>query len=401
MPLAAGRVLALLRGYAIGLVVAFVVGLLAILGRLAPLEAWTLKPLLGGGSAGEAPRWIRVVLAGSAALVLGYCATVLETVVRLQREKPRLSPFFSPGVLREIVRRRDRSSLASSRRLVTVLFSDLHGFTSLSEKLPPARIDEMLREYLSETTEIVFKYRGAIDKYIGDRVMALYNVPLEDEEHALNAIRTALDVQEWTLDVSARWRAKFGVSIRSGVGINTGEAVVGTIGSTQRPAYTAIGDTVNLASRLPSIAKEHKTSVIISESTYRCVQGRFLTREVGNVTVQGKRRRVKVFAVMPNDIRKHPRAALEAGARLDRMGGGTAHVRTRDISEGGLAVSGVPEDWDVGSLVLIRCEGHWLPKPLGAAGTIVWRRGGDAGILFRALDPDAVPAVVERASRRR
>src|SRR5438132_14320458 len=118
--------------------------------------------------------------------------------------------------------------------------------------------------------------------------MALYNVPFEDPEHDIKAVRTGLEYQERTLIVSKRWEEKLGITIRNGVGINTGEAVVGTMGSKQRLEYTAIGDTINLGARLESITKDYGASIIISESTYDYVHGEFLTRELGGVTVKGK-----------------------------------------------------------------------------------------------------------------
>src|SRR5262245_56344537 len=159
--------------------------------------------------------WIRAV-AVTFGLVLGYGATVVENFVREQREKQRLSRFFSPDVLREVVRDRDGRLLRPRRRLVTVLFSDIRGFTTISERLQPEQVDEMLREYLSVMTEVVFRHRGTVDKYMGDGIMALYNAPREDSEHALNAIRTALEFQERVVPFSARWEAKLGVPIRCG-----------------------------------------------------------------------------------------------------------------------------------------------------------------------------------------
>ena len=334
--------------------------------------------------------WLRG-MAPTLALVLGYGATVVENFVREQREKRRLSRFFSPDVLRAVVRGQEEASLGSSRRTVTVLFSDLRGFTSISERLEPEQIAEMLREYLTEMTEIVFKHGGTVDKYIGDCVMALYNVPFEDPEHVVKAVRTGLEFQERTLAAAARWEAKYGVTIRNGVGINTGEAIVGTLGSMQRLEYTAIGDTVNLAARLESLTKDYGASIIISESTYEHVKGLFPTRELGEVTVKGKTVPVKIYAVLPPDIRKYPRAVLDAGAVLtDAATGQVCQVRTRDISEGGLALAGVPADWTLGAKVQIRLEGGALPKPIVAEGTIAWRRGEDAGIIFTAVESDSV-----------
>jgi len=344
--------------------------------------------------------WVRGV-AGTLGLTVGYGATVIENFVREQREKRRLSQFFSPEVLREVVRHRDDNSLGSTRRLVTVLFSDIRGFTTLSERLEPEQVAEMLREYLSEMTEIVFRHGGTVDKYIGDCVMALYNAPFPDPDHAVKAVRTGLEFQEKTLEVSRRWEAKLGVQIRNGVGINTGEAVVGTMGSRQRLEYTAIGDTINLGARLESITKEYGVGIIVSEYTHRLLKDEFMTRELGEVIVKGKSQPVKIFGVLPGSLRKHPRAALEAAATLVVVGGDAeCHATTRDISEGGVAVGGVPETFATGIKVQVRCEGGLLPTPLAAEGVIAWRRGNVVGIKFTDLPADVAPAVADYVKTR-
>lgn len=231
-------------------------------------------------------------------LLAGYGATVVESYIREQREKRRLSRFFSPAVLTEIIRHRHDAALTSSRRLITVLFSDLRGFTALSEKLRPEQVVEILTDYLTELTGVVFQHGGTVDKYVGDCIMALYNVPFDQQDHAAQAVRTAIEFQRRTRALSAKWEARLGVQLKNGVGINTGEAVVGTMGSRQRLEYTAIGDTVNLAARLESITKDVKSPIVISEATYLAVQGRFQTRDLGMVTVKGKEQAVRIFAVL-------------------------------------------------------------------------------------------------------
>lgn len=336
------------------------------------------------------------------ALVLGYGITVVDNYVREQREKRRLSQFFSPDVLAEIVRHPADATLGSTRRRITVLFSDIRGFTSLSEKVEPEQVAEMLREYLSEMTEVVFRHGGTVDKYIGDCIMALYNAPFDDPDHAANAVRTGLELQERTLAVSARWEAKLGEPIRNGVGINTGDAVVGAMGSRQRLEYTAIGDTVNLASRLESLTKDHATGMIISESTHEEVKGRFITRELGSVAVKGKAKPVGIYAVVAGDVRKYPRTSLDAGAAIVVAGGGrTWTVRTRDVSEGGVAVVGLPPEVGAGTVVEIRCEGGDLPQPIIAEGRIAWRRDELAGVEFSTVGPDEAPAVGELVGTRK
>jgi adenylate cyclase len=330
------------------------------------------------------------------ALVLGYGITVVDNYVREQREKRRLSQFFSPDVLAEIVRHPTDATLGSTRRRITVLFSDIRGFTSLSEKVEPEQVAEMLREYLSEMTEVVFRHGGTVDKYIGDCIMALYNAPFDDPDHAANAVRTGLELQERTLAVSTRWQAKLGEQIRNGVGINTGDAVVGAMGSRQRLEYTAIGDTVNLASRLESLTKDHATGMIISESTHEEIKGRFITRELGAVAVKGKAKPVGIYAVVAGDVRRYPRTSLDAGATIVVAGSRqTWTVRRRDVSEGGVAVVGLPPEVEAGTLVEVRCEGGDLPRPIVAEGRIVWRRDELAGVEFLTVRSDETPAAGE------
>jgi CHASE2 domain-containing sensor protein/class 3 adenylate cyclase len=379
---------------------ALVLRLRALRAFLAAAALWVILTLAAYGGFALAGWWMRG-MAGTVALVLGYGGTVIEHFVREQRERRRLSQFFSPAVVREVVRHKDDGSLTTTRRLVTVLFSDIRGFTSLSEQLEPEQVAEMLREYLTEMTEIVFRNGGTVDKYIGDCVMALYNVPFEDPQHAIKAVRTGLEFQERTLAVSKRWEEKLGIAIRNGVGINTGEAVVGTLGSKQRLEYTAIGDTINLGARLESITKDYKSNIIISESTYVLVKDHFVTKELGDVTVKGKTRPVKIYAVLPDNIRKHPRATLAAAATLSLAGDGrTCRVATRDISEGGMALHGVPEEWTPGQVVQIRCEGGALPKPIVAEALIAWRRGDEVGVTFTSLEPDSAPMVAEYLGNR-
>jgi len=345
--------------------------------------------------------WLRGV-ALTFGLVLGYGATVVENFVREQREKQRLSRFFSPDVLRVVVRDRGGRSLRPRRRLVTVLFSDIRGFTTISERLQPEQVDEMLRDYLTVMTEVVFRHGGTIDKYIGDGIMALYNAPYEDPAHALNAIRTALEFQERALPFSARWEAKLGATIRCGVGINSGEAVVGSLGSRQRNEYTAVGDTVNLAARLESVTKDYGVPIIISEYTYAYVKGQFPTSELDTVTVKGKSQPVKIYGVMPSSMRRHPRAPLDAAAQLTAVGDGrVCRARTVDISEGGLALVGIPDEWPVGSKIEISVGGGEPGLRVVAEGTIVSRRGEKAGVQFTSLDAGSAPAIAEYVARGR
>ena len=273
--------------------------------RLRPLRALAALVGLGGvilaaalGAFVWAHLWIDVAPA-PIAFVFGYGALVVEKFIREQREKRRLSRFFSPAVVNEIVRHRDDVNLTSTRRRITVLFSDIRGFTSMSERMSPEEVVAFLREYLTVMTGAVFEHGGTVDKYIGDAIMALYNVPLDQPDHADRAVLTAIEFQRRLAPLAARFKARHGGDLRCGVGINTGDAVVGTIGAEQRLEYTAIGDTINLGSRLESVTKDFGVSIIISETTYKELRGSYPTTCLGEVTVKGKEIPVRIFAVVP------------------------------------------------------------------------------------------------------
>ncbi len=339
-------------------------------------------------------------MAGAALLAMLLTA-IVGKLVRARRVRRRLAPFFPPAVLREVARRPDQTDLAPSRRLVTVLFSDLRGFTALAELLEPAAVAEMLRDHLTEMTQVVFKHGGTLATCAADSLVALYNAPLDDPAHVRNAVRTALELQERTLQASARWQTQVGATIRPGIGITTGEAVVGTMGPPDRLSYAAVGATVDLGSRLQSLTQEHGVGIVIAESTRRGLDREFLTRRLGEVTGPGATPPVSIHGVLPADIRKQPRAVLEVAATLVLLGAGqTCLVTTRDVGEGGMALGGVPAGWGVGTRVEIRCEGGLLPNPLLAEGVIAWRRADEAGISFVGLDGEAAPTVAEYIAAR-
>ncbi|MGH7415322.1 MAG: CHASE2 domain-containing protein [Candidatus Rokuibacteriota bacterium] len=287
-------------------------GLAVLAGAAAAWTATTLRPLAAFGIVAVAVAgylavshgafawgryWVQVVPV-PLALLITYAGTVAKNFTQEQREKRRLSRFFSPAVVAEIVRHKDDAKLAATRRRMTVLFSDIRGFTSMSEKMPPEEVVTFLREYLTVMTEAVFKHGGTVDKYIGDAIMALYNVPFEAPDHARRAVRTALEFQERLRPLAERFAARYGGTLACGVGIHTGDAVVGTIGSEQRLEYTAIGDTINLGSRLEGLTKEFSVPIIMSEATAAEVGGQFGTRDLGEVMVKGKAIPVKIYAVL-------------------------------------------------------------------------------------------------------
>jgi adenylate cyclase len=375
--------------------------------RLRPVQALAVMLALAGGYAAAAfgffvkgRMWVDVVSVPGA-LGLAYGATVLENFVREQREKRRLARFFSPKVLEEIVRHRTDQALGTARKRITVLFSDIRGFTTLSEKLQPEQVVEILKEYLTELTEVVFQHGGTVDKYVGDCIMALYNVPFEDPEHAVKAVQTAVDFQRHTKMVSDRWHARLGIEIKNGVGINTGEAVVGTMGSEQRLEYTAIGDTVNLAARLESITKEFRSPIIISESTYQDVRGRFRTRYLGEVTVKGKEIPIKIYGVtetVEENVRQDPRVEVATSVTISD-GEVVVPAQVTDVSMSGLAVHQLSRKFEVGQVVRIRLTVPGLVDPVSLNGKVIWSTEDKTGLRFFDLEPstqEALRSIVAR-----
>jgi adenylate cyclase len=220
-------------------------------------------------------------------------------------------------VVHAILATRGEDALAGRRRRITVLFSDIRGFTTLSERLEPEEVVRLLREYLTAATAIVFRHGGSVDKYMGDAIMALYGAPFDQPDHAARAVRTGLELQECVQTLSAQWIARGGEALRSGVGIHTGDAIVGAMGSSQRLEFTAIGDTVNVASRLEGLTKDFGAPVIISQTTHEEVAGLFQARSLGSVRVRGRELSVDLYAIEGSEARRRPRVALGTEVRTE------------------------------------------------------------------------------------
>jgi len=246
--------------------------------------------------------------------VLAYSGAQAANYVTEGRAKRRVRGLMSRYVNPEIVRRladEDHDLMLGGQRVpLTILFSDIRGFTSLSEKLPAEGVVAMLNEYLGAMTEIVFDHGGTLDKFIGDAVMALWGAPLPAPDHARRAADCALAMMAELERMNARWAAAGdSADLRIGIGINSGEAVVGNIGSLKHKLeYTAIGDAVNLASRLESLNKDMGTTIIISEATRSALGEGYDTAPLREVNVKGKEQ-----AVLVHELRGRA-PALPAGA---------------------------------------------------------------------------------------
>jgi adenylate cyclase len=240
--------------------------------------------------------WIEVVPT-ILPLVVGAGAIIAVNYIREERLRHEYARFFSPLVARQIAEDRSGQTLAGKRRKITVLFSDIRDFTTISEALPPEEVVELLREYFNTMVPIVLKHGGTLDKYVGDAIMGLFGAPLPQEDHAACAVRAALEMVAQLPALSPKWEARCGRPLRIGVGINTGEAVVGVMGADRRREYSAIGDTVNLASRLEGTTKEFKVPIVVSHFTVTALAGQFQVREITELRVKGRQEPVRIFAV--------------------------------------------------------------------------------------------------------
>ncbi len=235
-------------------------------------------------------------------LFLGVVLPTLEHAVSQELEKRRVrnlfSRFISPEMVEQMMNTQDLNSL-NKRSDVSIIFSDIRGFTTLSEKLAPEDVVALLNPYLEAMSEVIYKHGGTVDKYEGDAIIAFFGEPVHYPDHALRALRASLDMRKALEKLRDDW-AKEGrpSQIEMGIGINSGEVFVGMVGSSQRINYTVIGDNANLASRLQDLTKTYAWPILISESTYQSVKGEFDTEFADAVTVKGKTKPVNVYKVV-------------------------------------------------------------------------------------------------------
>ena len=206
--------------------------------------------------------------------------------------------YVSPQIVKQLLSKPELVKLGGSKVDVTVLFSDIRSFTTLSEGMDPQELVNFLNEYLSEMTRIIFKYDGVVDKYIGDAIMAFWGAPIKDEKHPHNACNAALEMLERLKILNEKWKKEGKPEIRIGIGINSGVVTVGNMGSDVRFDYTVMGDNVNLASRLEGINKQYGTSIVISEYTRDRIKDQFVTRKLDKVAVKGKKKPVEIYELI-------------------------------------------------------------------------------------------------------
>ncbi len=227
--------------------------------------------------------------------------------------------YLSPAVIEELIRHPEHLKLGGERRMLSIFFSDLEGFTGISEGLEPEALTALLNEYLSAMTDIIHEEGGTIDKYEGDAIIAFWNAPLDQPNHARRCVGAALRCQARLAEMRPGLRERLGRDLKMRIGVNSGPAIVGNMGSRTRFDYTMIGDAVNLAARLEGINKQFGTYCIVSAATVEGMEGAFPMREMARVAVVGRREPVTVYEpFLPDDFepRKGPLARFADGLAL-------------------------------------------------------------------------------------
>ena len=262
--------------------------------------AWIATRLFGGAY------WLNLsqpALASSVALFGGVAYQYFVEGREKRKMKKLFGQYVSKDVYEQLVANPALARLGGQRREMTVLFSDLRGFTTLSERGQPEEIVGMLNEYFTRMVDLVFAHKGTLDKFVGDMVMALFGAPLDDPHHADHAVDAALDMIDALAVLNARWKAEGRAELDIGIGINTGPMIAGNIGSEAIMSYTVIGDAVNLGSRLESLNKQYGTRIIISEATRGRLSRPYRLRPLGDVVVKGKTQPVAIYEVVGREQR--------------------------------------------------------------------------------------------------
>jgi class 3 adenylate cyclase len=261
----------------------------------------------------EISRVVFIAVPGLAAALFaqqsrGQLRAVAEESMRraeAERQRERLAKYMSPDLAEHVLEDPRAMALGGSRRIATILFSDIRNFTPLTERSEPEEVVRLLNTYFTAMVRIVFKYGGTLDKFLGDGLMAVFAVPFDLPDAEQRAVATALEMVEWV--EAFNQQAGFGPTspnrLQIGIGIATGPVVAGNIGSVERMEFTCIGDTVNFASRLEGVTKSVASAIVLSESTHRALSGLVTTFALPPVRVKGKEGTPPLYGVDPNSVR--------------------------------------------------------------------------------------------------
>ncbi len=269
--------------------------------------------------------WLAIVFPVIGGMLSVYAASFIymaftEGSERL-KTKRMFSQYLSPSVLSEVMESKSLTAEIGETKQLTILFSDIRGFTSISESLESGKVVEMLNYYLHEMVELVFKYKGTLDKFIGDAVMAFWGAPIAMKNHARQSVSCALEMIDQLKVINQHFKTNDFPEIKIGVGLNTGPVIVGNIGSTKRLDYTVIGDNVNLASRIEGLTKKYGCSILITESAHEMLDETFVCRTIDRVRVKGKTEPAMIYEPLTNpDTNVEERRLFERIAQLTNKG---------------------------------------------------------------------------------
>ena len=295
---------------AAGLLIGFMSALLpftaSAAGALLALSGWTWYALIAfrGGL------WVNMaqpLVTMGAALFAGTTYQYFVEGSEKRVVKALFGRYVSRDVYKQLIENPGLAELGGRRRDMTVLFSDIRGFTTVTEKGEPEALVAQLNEYFSKMVEVVFRHHGTVDKFVGDMVMALFGAPVDDPDHAEHAVAAAVDMVKELRELNRKWAAAGEVELDIGIGVNSGDMIAGNIGSSSIMSYTVIGDNVNLGSRLESLNKQYGSRIIISDATRSRLSTAYTLRPLGDVVVKGKTRPVAIMeVVVPSPIGNEP-----------------------------------------------------------------------------------------------
>ncbi len=290
---------------AIALILGFLLPRLSIVFSIVLIVGMVVLYLVGSQVLFETKNVIFIYSIAILQMGVTFAFVIAYRVITEQKEKKYIRQTFSKlvakSVVDELLKDPEKLKLGGEKKLITVLFSDIRGFTSLTEKMQSEALVMHLNEYLEAMTNIVIKYEGTLDKYIGDAIMAFWGAPVPQENHALLACRAAVEMMQVLRSLNENWKNLKSDSkppLNIGIGLNTGDMHVALMGSSSRMDYTLIGDNVNLGSRIEGINKEYRTNIIISEFTYEYVKDNVIVRELDLVRVKGKQFPVKLYELI-------------------------------------------------------------------------------------------------------
>jgi len=305
-----------------------------------------------------------LTLASNVLLVSLYRALVEEKEKR--RIRTAFGQYLSPEVIRRLLL---NPKLVEPRKTeITVMFSDIRGFTTISENLDAQDLAIFLNQYLSDMTGLVFEYQGTLDKYIGDAVMAFWGAPFEVDDHAVNGCNSALRMMQRVREMQQEWQAQGKPKLDIGIGLNSGVASVGNMGSALRYGYTALGDTVNLSSRLEGLNKDYGTHIIVNETTYTATrEANFMYRELDVILVKGKSQPVTIYELIGRrDTPGVYGSVEEVQLRLDHFARGRALYRARRWEDAQKTFQSILDRWsDDGPSRMYwkRCQEYLFDEP--------------------------------------